>query len=174
MRDEHERRAALAIEPKHQLRHLQPARIVEIAGGLVGHQQLRLAGEGAGDRHALLLAAGKLLRIMRPPPGEADAVEPVRSLRHRIGGARELERQHHVLERGQRRQELERLEYEPEQPLPQRRTLILVLTRERDAVEPDVAFAWPIEPGKKPQQRRLAGAGRTDDRDRRPRDRRRS
>jgi hypothetical protein len=30
---------------------------VELAGGLVGQQQLRAAGQRAGDRHPLLLAA---------------------------------------------------------------------------------------------------------------------
>ena len=65
VRDEQQRRAALAIQAEHQIGDLDAGRVVEIAGRLVGHQQLRLAGERARDRDALLLAARQLLRIMR-------------------------------------------------------------------------------------------------------------
>src|SRR3712207_9533473 len=37
-------------------------RSVEVAGGLVGEDQLGVADQGAGDGHALLLAARKLAR----------------------------------------------------------------------------------------------------------------
>ena len=38
---------------------------IEVAGRLVGEQQARRVGDGAGDRHALLLAAGELRRPVR-------------------------------------------------------------------------------------------------------------
>ena len=41
--------------------------LVEIAGGFVGQDQWRAIGEGAGDRHALLLAAGEFRRTMVEP-----------------------------------------------------------------------------------------------------------
>ena len=40
---------------------------IEIAGGLVGQDQDRLVDHGAGDGDALLLAAGKLRRLMAHP-----------------------------------------------------------------------------------------------------------
>ncbi len=48
---------------------------VEVAGRLVGEQQARRVGDGAGDRHPLLLAAGKLARpvlgaLLHPHIGE--------------------------------------------------------------------------------------------------------
>ena len=52
-----------------------------------------------------------------------------------IGRAGELERQHDVLQRRQRRQQLERLEHEAEQPLAQRGAAVLVERRQRDAVD---------------------------------------
>ncbi len=45
---------------------------VEIAGRLVGEDQRRARGDGAGDGHALLLAARKLRRIMGEAMAEAD------------------------------------------------------------------------------------------------------
>jgi hypothetical protein len=48
---------------------------VELAGGLVGEQELGAGGEGAGDGDALLLAAGELARALFRVAGEADDVE---------------------------------------------------------------------------------------------------
>ena len=45
---------------------------VEIAGRLVGEQQVRLVRQRARDRHALLLAAGELARAVLLPSAEAD------------------------------------------------------------------------------------------------------
>ena len=45
---------------------------VEIAGGLVGDQDRRIGGDGAGDRHSLFLAAGELARIVMHALGQAD------------------------------------------------------------------------------------------------------
>src|SRR5512139_3476044 len=55
VRDQHERRPVLPVEPEHELRDLDARRAVEIAGRFVGHQELRLARERARDRDALLL-----------------------------------------------------------------------------------------------------------------------
>ena len=77
VRDEQQRRAVLAIEAEHEIGDFGAGRVVEVAGGLVGQQQLRLARERARDRDPLLLAAGQLLRIMRAATREADAIEPI-------------------------------------------------------------------------------------------------
>ncbi len=83
VRDEDQRRAALAVEPEHQVRDFDAGGGVEVAGRLVGQQQLRLAGERARDRDALLLAARQLLRVVGRAPREPDAVEPARRPRRR-------------------------------------------------------------------------------------------
>ena len=57
---------------------------VEIAGGLVGEQQLRSGDEGAGDRHALLLAARQLAGIMGRGGGRG---RPSRGLAQRAAKA---------------------------------------------------------------------------------------
>ena len=49
---------------KQLLEHALGGGRVEIAGRLVGKEQPGTVGDGAGDRHALLLAAGELRRAM--------------------------------------------------------------------------------------------------------------
>ena len=65
-----------------------PGVAVEIAGRLVGDQDGRLDGERAGDRDPLLLAAGKLRRIVRQPLAEADLAEHGARPREGVGAAR--------------------------------------------------------------------------------------
>ncbi len=57
--DEEDRGAALAGEAEHQLDDMRAGFLVEVAGGLVGEQQLGLADHGAGEADALLFAAGE-------------------------------------------------------------------------------------------------------------------
>ena len=55
-----------------QLEDLAAGGPVEIAGRLVGDQQIGVGDDRPGDRHSLLLAAGKLARIMMLAAGKAD------------------------------------------------------------------------------------------------------
>ena len=76
---------------------------VEISGGLVGEQQLRSGDEGAGDRHALLLAARQLAGIMGQAVTEADRREGFPRSGKCIGAAAELERDRDIFQGGHRR-----------------------------------------------------------------------
>ena len=60
VRDENQGRPATAVHLGHQLEDVSAVARVEVAGRLVGKQNGGVVGEGAGDRHALLLAARKL------------------------------------------------------------------------------------------------------------------
>src|SRR5690349_1549536 len=64
----------------HELQDLGPGVGVEVAGGLVGEGQLRLADQGPGDGNPLLLAAGELggpvAEAVAQPDGLDDLVEP--------------------------------------------------------------------------------------------------
>ena len=51
----------LAVELAEELHDLVAGLRVEVAGGLVGQDQLRVVDQRAGDGHALLLAAGQLV-----------------------------------------------------------------------------------------------------------------
>ena len=65
-------------------RTTMPVRDVERAGRLVAQQHVGPLGDGARDRHALLLAARELRREMVEPLIEADQAQRLLR-RHRIG-----------------------------------------------------------------------------------------
>ena len=60
--DHHDGLAELAHGLAHEGEDLGAGAAVEVAGGLVGEDDLGPAGEGPGHGHALLLAAGELAR----------------------------------------------------------------------------------------------------------------
>src|SRR5215470_10777929 len=60
MRDHHNCLPEILIELAQKRKNILGAFRVEISGGLVGEDDLRLGDDGARDGHALLLPAGKL------------------------------------------------------------------------------------------------------------------
>ena len=104
----------------------------------VGSSASRICGprrEGARQRDALLLAAGELGGVVVAALAEADALEQGARARRAAAPAGELERQQDVLERGQVRQQLERLEDEADLPPPQPRQGVLGEVLDRRAVD---------------------------------------
>ena len=114
------------------------------------------------DRHALLLAAGQLRRILVRLLRDADALEqlhadclrvcPRRSLRTRIGASVMF------CERGQVREQVERLEDHPD--LAADGGDVADVVRQLDAVDDDLAALVLLEAVDGPDEGRLAGAGR--------------
>src|SRR5690606_32493953 len=135
---------------------------VEIAGGLVGDQQLRRRGKRPGDRHALLLAARKLAGIVRQtlaqPDGRQLAPRDLESVAY-IG---QLQRPRDVSQRGHVGNEVEGLEDDADIAAAEIRHLVLVHRVQACAVDVDLAAVQPFETGKHHQQCRLAGTGRAD------------
>ena len=78
----------MADEVEQRAHHAVAGCVVEVAGRLVGEQDLRVVGESPDDRDALLLAAREPRRAMPETRGEADAVEQLRRFAARAGGAR--------------------------------------------------------------------------------------
>ena len=79
--DHHDRLAELAHGLAHEGEDLGAGAGVEVAGGLVGEDDLRPAGECPGDGDALLLTAGELRRAVaasrfRETDGLDDVVDP--------------------------------------------------------------------------------------------------
>ena len=125
--DQHQRGAGPARSCEQQVHHRLAGRLVQVAGRLVGQQQPRPRREGTGQRHALLLAAGELARA----GGSADApARPHRSASRRSGrrrrGAGQLQRHRDVLQRGHRRDQVERLEHDADSLAPQPGQRVLV------------------------------------------------
>ena len=112
-------RPALLHEGLEELEDDIRRRRVEVARRLVGDEQGRVVGQRTGDRDALLLPTGGARRQLACLIGHAHALEqahgPLVSLARRPQPA-EVHRQHHVLDHGQRRQQLEELEDDADRP----------------------------------------------------------
>lgn len=110
--DEQDGQAELLVEVAQQLEDGAGGLGVECGGRLVGQQHLGVAGEGAGDAHALLLAAGELSGVGLRLVGEADQVEEFPGLAGAVpaGDAEDLQRQLHVVQHGAGAQQVEVLE----------------------------------------------------------------
>ena len=98
--DHHDGLAEVGHGLAHEAEDLGAGPRVEVAGGLVGEDDLRLAGQGAGHGHALLLAARRARsgRWLRRSPGRRCCT--TESSHCLVGlAAGEVERQRDVLER---------------------------------------------------------------------------
>jgi hypothetical protein len=60
VRDQDDGRPTAMVNLAQQLEDVTAVRAVQVAGRLVGEHDRRVVGEGAGERHALLLAARQL------------------------------------------------------------------------------------------------------------------
>src|SRR5271165_2484713 len=126
MRHEHECAAGAAVQLKQQISDAGSGSAVEVAGRLVGEQQIRMRYKGARNRDALLLSAGQLLRIVRHARSEADLFERLGGNAARVAPSREFERQHDVFDCRQRRNQMKRLEHESDMLAADRRAAVLV------------------------------------------------
>jgi len=136
----------------------RPGRAVEIAGGLVGEDDLRTRCDGTGDGDALLLAAGELGGIVAEPVAEADGLELGPGAAERIVDAGELERDGDILERGHRREQVEALQDDADPAAPGAGERVLVERAVVDAGNADVTAARLLETGQDRHQRRFARA----------------
>ena len=114
VRDHHDGATEVARRVAQQAEHLGRRAGVEVAGRLVREHDGRLGDERAGDRDALLLAAGELGGAVALAVGEADAVDQVgdAALRGGVRASGETDREGDVLLGGERREQVEALEDE--------------------------------------------------------------
>ncbi len=131
MGDQHQRGAGLGAQAEQQVHHRIAGGLIEIAGRLIGQQQPGPRGEGAGERHALLLAAGELPGQMGQPMRQPDRTQrrprPVRG----VADPGKLQRHRDILQRGHGRDQVERLEHDADRLAPQPRQRVLVHRRDR-------------------------------------------
>ena len=163
--DDDDRRAGL-VDPVEQLHHADRGDRVEVAAGLVGEQQRRVVDEGAGDRDALLLAAGELVGVAVQLGREADQAQRLRHLGADLGaaGADHLQRVGDVVVDGAVGQQLEVLE-DGADVAPQLRDLLLRQGADVAAGDADRAVGGRLVADQRLDQGRLAAAGRADEED---------
>ncbi len=98
MGHQHQRGAVLLIEGKQQVADVLAGVTVEIAGWLVGKQHRRLTGEGAGNRHPLLLTAGQLPWVVAQPLAQTYSFKQGAGRGAGVGLTFQLQRQHDVFQ----------------------------------------------------------------------------
>jgi hypothetical protein len=136
--------------------HLAARAGVEVAGRLVGEDDVGPAGQRAGARHPLLLAAGHLGRAVAEPIADTERLD------HRVEPgligflAGDIHRQGDVLQRRQRRHQVERLEDEPDPVPAQLRHLLVRQRRQLDVGDAHRTGGDVVEAGQAVHQRRLA------------------
>jgi predicted Zn finger-like uncharacterized protein len=134
---------------------------IDIARRLVGDQQIRLRDNRAGDRHPLLLAAGKGGRasagaVGKSDPGQHFAYRPLDFLLRPAGNAH---RQCDIIEGGQMADQPEVLEDNANSPAKGRQGLPLEVTQFL-AKQANAAACGALREVEELEKRRLTGAGR--------------
>jgi hypothetical protein len=170
MGDDDDRHPAVAVQLAERGHQLIRGGRVELAGRLVGEDHGRLVHEGSRDRHALLLAAGQLGRPMAGPGAEANELEQLLRASPSVASPRPVaERQEDVLDRGQRRDEVELLEDEADPLAPDRRQVAVGCADHVPPVDGQGPVGRSQQAAEEVEQRRLAGARPAHDRHELPR-----
>ncbi len=141
---------------------------VEVAGGFVGEEEGGAVDEGAGDRGALELAAAELVGEVGGAVSDANETEELvgPGTHGAAGGTLEEERKLDVFDDGHRREEVEKLENDPEMVAPVVSQSGFVRGVEGEVTHVDLAGVGVVEPTEEIEEGALptaAGAGDGDE-----------
>ena len=169
VRDHHEHRLLRVMQLGEQCRHRCRRASIEVSRRLVAEEQRRFENQGARDCDALALAARELAGSMIHAALKPDFGEQRSRARRQLACGRSVPRDHRghedVVERGQLRQKKMILEHEAHVPVPKHRLTRVVEGVRIDIVHANRARGWRLERAEDVQQRALAAAGRSHDRD---------
>src|SRR5512139_1666545 len=167
VRDEDDRLALLRVQPLQELHHRVGHRGVEVARRLVGPHDRWLGDQRTGDGHALLLAAGELVRAVLRAQSEAHCLQHVEAALSCLtrGGAGEQERQLDVLHRVEDGDQVERLEDKAHGPRPGVGAFSVAHREEVATADRDDPFVDVVEAGQAVEHGGLPRPGRAHDRD---------
>ena len=165
MRDHDRRDASRSLQLAQGLEDALAALAIEVPGRLVGEEKRGATGEGARDRDALLLTPGELVGELLRDVGEADLGEGVERASPARGGieAEELQRRLDVLDRGERPEEIVRLEDEAHRLAPIGGERSVTGRHEIHVADHDRTRIRAVEGAEQREERALPAAGRTDD-----------
>ncbi|MNL19085.1 hypothetical protein D3C87_1402650 [compost metagenome] len=136
----------LAVQVEHQVDDGDARGGVQAAGGLIGEQQVGLHHESPGQRHPLLLAARQGAGVMMQTRTQSHALKHgLRGLARGLPG--QFQRQHHVFQRRQVGQQLERLEHEAHMIGAQARAAVFIQGEQVVPGQMHAAHAGNIQPG---------------------------
>src|SRR5262245_11770151 len=152
-------RGARFVELHEQPQEALGERGIDVAGRLVGQQQLRPGDDGAGDRGALLLAAREHRRQRPDALAQADPVQELDDLVAvgLLAAAHDAQRQRHVVVGREVVEQAEILEHDADAAAQDRQR---ILAQGRDVVteQRDQPPRWFQRNEQQAQQRALAGA----------------
>ena len=154
------------VQTAQELEHGRAVLGVQAAGRLVGQHQLGAVDQRPGQREALLLAAGELVRKVIGDVAQPELVDqPRRAARAARRGPGQPRRQQHVLGAAALVDQLELLKDEADVAQPQARQRPSAAAGEALAGDRDLAGVGPVEAAEEMQQRRLAAARASQHRD---------
>ena len=156
---------ALGIQFPQQVHHFLAVLGVQVAGGLIGENQLRPGHYGTGDGNALLLTAGELLRKMLGTVADGHALHDIRDLGLALGGryVQIPKRQLNVLIHIEFVDQVEALEHEADVAFAELGTLFLLEAADLGAEEFIGTTGGIVQQAQNVQQRGLAAARRPHD-----------
>ncbi len=154
--DDHHGHALLAAGVLQQLEDGLAGDVVQRAGGLVAQQQLGVLGQGPGDGHPLLLAAGQLGGEVPQPVAQAHVLQHVPGIQ---GMVADLGGQLHVLQGGEVLHQVVELEHEADVVPPVAGELPGVEVADPHAVHGDDAAGTAVHAAQHVQHGGLARAG---------------
>ena len=164
----HDDEGLLELVPQFEEELMQFAGVVgvEVAGGLVGEDDLGFVDEGAGHGHPLLLAPRQLGRLVGDPLLEMQEVEQLLRLFQRLlaGEPRDHGRQGHILRGRELGQQMVELEDEADVTVAEVRQRLVLEAADVGALDDDGPAVGAVERADDVQQGRLAGTGRADNR----------
>ena len=159
MRDQKQCRLRARVEREQKLGDFFAGVGVEISGRLVGEQNARPRGNRAGQRHALLFAAGELSRIVIEPFAETDRFQFGFRFGERVARAGQFQRHGDILQRRHGRDEMKRLKDDPNMIAAEAREFILPHLGDVRARDGDAALRGRFQSRGDHKKRGLAGTG---------------
>jgi hypothetical protein len=144
------------------IRNVRAGFAIQVAGRLIGQQQRRLRSECAGERHALLLTAGKLAGIMGGAVLQPNRFQPCGGAVESVGETCEFQRDRDILQRRHGRDQVERLEHDADMVAAEARQPVLIQPAQIMAGDIDKPAGRALQPGHDHHHGGLAGPRRSD------------
>lgn len=163
----HQRRAVLRRQLGEDVKHRLSIHRVQRASRFICQQNSGPVHDGSGDRGPLRLAPGDCRRPTISDPGDPEAIEHVEGTTTSgpLTLTRQHQRQHHVLDQRQIRNQIAGLEHQAHALQPKVATAFVAHARQHIAVEADLTPVGRHDSREAVQQRRLPRPRRAHQRD---------
>src|SRR5215471_5489586 len=162
VRDHHDSLAELGVQSLKEMEHILCRGGVEVSRRLIGENKVRIRHNRARDGHALFLASRELAGEMLQPIAKSDKPQRRLGMFHALISCQrcEFQRQLHVLDRRQHRNQVEALKHKPDVRISPVRDFPVGEGAQIFAEHTDFAVGCPVHRCDQMKQRGFPGAGR--------------